>query len=116
MFSDGPHSLAVKLYDHVVTNGDSVLVGERMTVTSESNPGKKIIRWKKTTTNEFIGAGDSIPVSEKLVGELSLKVVVCNIIPITTMQRAHTLCSSITVNITIISKCVSVIFILDFFR
>ena len=80
-----------------------------MTVTADSNPGKRNYTWENTTSNETIATGDSIAVTENMLGNQSFKAVVCNTIPI---PSPHTVCSNFPVNVVIISKCVSVIFIL----
>ncbi|KAK2154981.1 hypothetical protein NP493_2116g00014 [Ridgeia piscesae] len=59
-----PHALAVKCNGHVITNGRNIFVGERMTVTAESNPGKRNYTWENTASNETIATGDSIAVTE----------------------------------------------------
>ena len=64
LFSDKPHALAVKCNGDVVTNGGNIVVGERMTVTAESNPGKRNYTWENTTSNETIATGDFIAVTE----------------------------------------------------
>ena len=81
-----------------------------MTVTADSNPGKRNYTWENTTSNEIIATGDSITVTENMLGNQSLKAVVCNTIP---LPSPHVVCSDFTVNVTVISKCVSIIFILD---
>ena len=81
-----------------------------MTVTAESNPGKRNYTWENTASNETIATGDSIAVTENMLGKQSLKAVVCNTIPI---PSPHTVCSNFPVNVIVISKCVSIIFILD---
>ena len=110
LISDRPHALSVKCNGHVITNGGNIFVGERMTVTAESNPGKRNYTWENTASNETIATGDSIAVTEHMVGKQSFKVVVCNTIPI---PSPHTVCSNYPVNVVVISKCVSVISILD---
>ena len=82
-----------------------------MTVTADSNPGKRNYTWKNTTSNEIIATGDSIAITEEMRGKQSLKAVVCNTIPI---PSPHTVCSDFTVNVVVISKCVSIIFILEY--
>ncbi|KAK2182439.1 hypothetical protein NP493_353g01006 [Ridgeia piscesae] len=106
----GPHAIAVKFNGQGDTNGGNIFVGERMTVTADSNPGKRNYTWKNTTSNEIIATGDSIAITEQMVGKQSLKAVVCNTIP---TPSPHTVCSDFTVNVVVISKCVSIIFILD---
>ena len=100
----------MKCNGHVITNGRNIFVGERMTVTAESNPGKRNYTWENTASNETIATGDSIAVTENMLGKQSLKAVVCNTIPI---PSPHTVCSNFPVNVIVISKCVSIIFILD---
>ena len=100
----------MKLNGRVVTNGGNIFVGERMTVTAESNPGKRSYTWENTISNEIIATGDSIAVTENMLGNQSFKAVVCNTIPI---PSPHTVCSNFPVNVVVISKCVSIIFILD---
>ena len=109
LFSDKPHALAVKLNGRVVTNGGNIFVGERMTVTAQSNPGKRNYTWENTNSNEIIATGDSIAVTENMLGKQSLKAVVCNTIPI---PSPYTVCSNYPLNVVVISKCVSIIFIL----
>ena len=74
-----------------------------MTVTADSNPGKRNYAWKSTTSN------DSIAITERMIGYQSLRAVVCNTIPI---PSAHTVCSDFPVNVVVISKCVLIIFLL----
>ena len=81
-----------------------------MTVTAESNPGKRNYTWENTASNETIATGDSIAVTEHMLGKQSLKAVVCNTIPI---PSPYTVCSNYPLNVVVKSKCVSVIFILD---
>ena len=81
-----------------------------MTVTAESNPGKRNYTWENTISNEIIATGDSIAVTENMLGKQSFKAVVCNTIPIPSL---HTVCSNFPVNVVVISKCVSIISILD---
>ena len=92
------------------TNGGNIIVGERMTVTADSIPGKRNYTWKNTTSNEIIATGDTITVTEEMIGSQSLKAVVCNTVPI---PSPHAVCSDFTVNVSVIGKCVSIIFILD---
>ena len=108
--SDGPHALAVRYNGDAVTNGINISVGERMTVTAESNPGKRNYTWENTTSNEIMATGDSITVTEKMVGHQSLKAVVCNTIP---LPSPHTVCSDFPVTVVVIGKCVSIMVILD---
>ena len=110
MLPDGPHAVAVKFNGQVDTNGGHIFVGERMTVTADSNPGKRNYTWKNITSSEIIATGDSIAITEEMRGKQSLKAVVCNTIPI---PSPHTVCSDLTVNVVVISKCVSIIFILE---
>ena len=100
----------MKLNGRVVTNGGNIFVGERMTVTAESNPGKRNYTWENTNSNEIIATGDSIAVTENMLGKQSLKAVVCNTIPI---PSPYTVCSNYPLNVVVISNCVSVLFILD---
>ncbi|KAK2154983.1 hypothetical protein NP493_2116g00009 [Ridgeia piscesae] len=95
-----PHALAVKCNGDVVTNGGNIVVGERMTVTAESNPGKRNYTWENTTSNETIATGDFIAVTENMLGNQSFKAVVCNTIPI---PSPHTLCSNFPVNVIVIN-------------
>ena len=81
-----------------------------MTVTADSNPGKRNYKWENTISNEIIETGDSITVTETMLGNQSLKAVVCNTLPI---PSPHTVCSNFTVNVVVIGKCVSIIVILD---
>ena len=104
-FSDGPRSLAVNF-----TSGENIVVGEVITVTADSNPPITNYTWKNTTSNEIIATGKSITVTVEMLGSQSLKVVVCNTIPI---PSPHTVCSDFPVNVVVISKCVSIIFKLD---
>ena len=92
------------------TSGENIVVGEVMTVTADSNPATRNYTWKNTTSNEIIETGESITVTVEMLGKQSLKAVVCNTIPI---PSPHTVCSDLPVNVVIISKCVSIIFILD---
>ena len=110
LFSDGPHALAVRSNGHVVTNGGNIFVGERMTVTADSNPGKRNYTWENTISNETIATGDSIVVTETMLGHQSLKAVVCNNIP---LPSPHTVCNDFPLNVVVISKCVSITFTLD---
>ena len=112
LFSDGPHALAVRFNGHIVTNGGNIFVGERMTVTADSNPEKRNYTWENTTSNEIIATGDSIVVTETMLGNQSLKAVVCNTIP---LPSPHTVCGDFPVNVVVISKCLSMLFILDGF-
>ena len=108
--SDGPRLLAVKCNGRANTSGENIVVGEVMTVTADSNPATRNYTWKNTTSNEIIETGESITVTVEMFGRQSLKVVVCNTIPI---PSPHTVCSDLPVNVVVISKCVSIVFILD---
>ena len=110
LFSDGPHSLAVTCNGHEVPNGGNIVVGERMTVTADSNPEKRNYTWENTISNETIATGDSFAITDNILGNQSLKAVVCNTIPI---PSPHTVCNEFPVHVVVISKCVSIIFILD---
>ena len=92
------------------TSGENIVVGEVMTVTADSNPATRNYTWKNTTSNEIIATGESITVTVEMLGSQSLKAVVCNTIPI---PSPHTVCSDFPVNVVVISKCVSIIFIFD---
>ena len=92
----------------VITNGRNIFLGERMTVTADSNPGKRNYTWENTTSNEIIATGDSIAVTEQMVGNQSFKAVVCNTIP---LPSPHTVCSDFSLNVVVIGKCVSIIVI-----
>ncbi|KAK2181977.1 hypothetical protein NP493_372g00000 [Ridgeia piscesae] len=95
----GPQALAVRFNGHVVTNGGNIFVGERMTVTADSNPEKRNYTWENTTSNEIIATGDSIVVTETMLGNQSLKAVVCNTIP---LPSPHTVCGDFPVNVVVI--------------
>ena len=81
-----------------------------MTVSAESNPGKRNYTWEYTISNEIIATGDSIAVTDKIIGNQSLKAVVCNTMP---LASPRTVCSDFTVNVIVTSKCVSIIVIFD---
>ena len=110
MFSDGPHALAVTCNGDAVTDRRNILVGERMTVTADSKPEKRTYTWENTISNEKIATGDSITLTENMIGNQSIKAVVCNTIP---LPSPHTVCSDFPVNVVVISKYVSIIVILD---
>jgi len=75
-----------------------------MTVAADSNPGKRNYSWKNTMSNEIIATGDSIVITDTMIGNQSLEAVVCNTIP---LPSPHTVCSEFPVNVVVISKCVS---------
>ena len=100
----------MKFSDRAHTSGENIVVGEVMTVTADSNPATRNYTWKNTKSNEIIATGESITVTVEMLGSQSLKAVVCNTIPI---PSPHTVCSDFPVNVVVISKCVSIIFILD---
>ena len=100
----------MKFIGRAHTSGENIVVGEVMTVTADSNPATRNYTWKNTTSNEIIATGESITVTAEMLGSQSLKAVVCNTIPI---PSPYTVCSNFLVNFVVISKCVTITFILD---
>jgi len=102
----------VKFNGRANTSGENIVVGEVITVTADSNPTTRTYTWKNTTSNDTIATGESITVTLDMFGNQSLIAVVCNTIPI---PSPNTVCSDLLVDVVVISKCVSIIFILGGF-
>ena len=102
--SDGPEKLEVTINGRACTFGETVDVGEIMTVTTACNPAEIKYTWTDTTsTNTIIGSWQSLKVTEGMVGNRLFEVEVCNVIPIPSL---YMVCCNTTVNIAVSSgKC-----------
>ena len=80
---------------------DSYYPGDTVTVTADSNPLDRSYEWVNTTTHGTLDTKDTLTITEEMLGSQSLKVIVCNTIPIPT---ANTICKERQLNFTVIRK------------
>ena len=81
---------------------DSYNPGDKVKVTADSNPSTITYKWVTTATNDTLGTEDTIDITDEMVGSQSLKVIVCNTIPI---PKATSNCEERQLEVTVMSKC-----------
>lgn len=103
-FVDFPRSLKAKVDSRSYSPGEEIKItaGYKLMITADSNPAPKTYKWMSAKSNDVIETRDSITVTADILRNQSLKVVVCNNIPIPT---PHSACKDFAFNITGKSKC-----------
>ena len=108
-FVDRARSLKVNSRVHSPGEEITITVGEKITITADSNPAPANYTWVNTTSNAIIATGDSITVTGDMLGSQSLNLVVCNTIPI---PSPHSTCSEYPMNIKVKGKCCLMLIVL----
>ena len=80
---------------------ESYHTGDKVKVSAESNPSSRTYEWVNTTTDETLETSDTISINESMIGEHSIKIIACNIIPV---SPAKTVCQELRLNFTVTSK------------
>jgi len=75
--------------------------GVEIKVSAESNPSSRTYKWVDTTTDNTLETSDTITITESMSGNQSIKVIVCNTVPV---KPAKTLCKELNLNFTVASK------------
>ena len=98
-FADGPRLVFVEPVE-------SYYPYDTIKIWADSNPHIYIWKWFNTATNEILGTSDTITITPSMLGHNSIKVTLCNTLPLSPIKSV---CKEHHLNITVISKwiCIS---------
>ena len=96
LIADGPKNVAVTPEKKAYKPGTTIQV------TADSVPTLSSYKWVDTTTNTPMGTENSITITANMVGRASLKVVLCNTMPI---PPVYDVCCEVTLSFEVRCTC-----------
>ena len=98
--ADGPKNIAVTPEHKAYKPGTTIQV------TADSVPPLGSYKWVDTTKNTSVGTGNSFIITSNMVGRASLKVVLCNTMPI---PPVYDVCCEVTLSFEVGCTCTVIV-------